>query len=60
MSAITTLLRGKSLSGDPAKKPLEMQGDGYAAYVREARSMGEQAVPYEQWIASQSPISKSR
>mgnify|MGYP000910459234 CR=1 FL=1 len=57
VKALIESVRGKLTTSDktPSGRPLDQRRDGYRLYQREQQAMGEPAVPYEDWIKTQSP-----
>lgn len=55
VKALVEAVRGKLTSANtPSGRPLDQRRRGYQLYVQEAQQMGDQAVPYEQWLSQQS------
>jgi hypothetical protein len=58
VKALIDSVRGKLTSAMPATpsgRPVDQRLRGYQLYAKEAQVMGEQPMPYEQWISQQSP-----
>lgn len=53
VKALIDSVRGKLTSDTPSGRPLDQRRRGYQLYAKEAQVMGEQPMPYEQWLSQQ-------
>lgn len=54
IQAIIKALRNPKANPDnPKLKPIEQRRRGYQLYAKEAQTMGEPVLSYEEWIKSQ-------